>query len=404
MKIWYISKYACPKKYNFGTRHFLFANEFNELGHETIVFTSNSNHLVHDLPQFKGLFKEEMIDGVKTIWINTPRYSKSKSLRRIWSWIIFELRLLRTAWLLGMRPDVIIASSLSLLTVVSGFLMKKIYKAKLVFEVRDIWPLTLKYISNVSPFHPLYFIFSKIEKFGYRRSDLVVGSMPGLYKHVFDTINLSKDVLYIPHGVDMSKVEIEEPNFLEYGVTCNNDDFIITYSGTVGTVNAIDYFIIAAKKISTINKKIIFLIIGDGELKSKYEQDCNNFNRIYFLPKMKKSLMLGFLKKSDVLYYGALKNDLYNFGISPNKLNDYLFAAKPILASYSGYDDLFEPIGCGLVVGAEDLTAIENGMLLLYSMPKNHLETMGKLGYEYLIKFRTSRSLAKLYLNSIQNA
>jgi len=41
------------------------------------------------------------------------------------------------------KPDVIVASSLSPLTVVNGFLLRKRYRCRLVFEIRDIWPLTI---------------------------------------------------------------------------------------------------------------------------------------------------------------------------------------------------------------------------------------------------------------------
>jgi glycosyltransferase involved in cell wall biosynthesis len=404
MKIWYISKYACPEKYNFGTRHFTFAKEFNSLGHETIVFTSNSNHVVSGLPQFSGLFKIEIIEGVKTVWINTPLYQGSKSFGRIWSWILFEIRLVRTVRQLGCRPDVVIASSLSLFTIISGAMLKKKYKAKLVFEVRDIWPLTLKYVSNLKPINPVYCLFSLIEKYGYNRSDLIVGSMPALNKHVENIINDSKKVCYIPHGIDLSKFEVEEPNFGEYGVLISDDDFVVSYSGTIGRVNTVEFLLRAAKNISLINDKIVFLIIGEGELKNEFKQECRNFNRIYFLPKVNKSKLIGILKKSDLLYYGARKCDLYNFGVSPNKLNDYLYASRPILSSFSGYDDLFESSGCGLIVEAENVSAIESGILYFYSMPRDLREKIGKSGHDYLINFRTSRFLANTYLNCIERS
>jgi glycosyltransferase involved in cell wall biosynthesis len=299
---------------------------------------------------------------------------------------------------------VVIASSLSLFTIISGAMLKKKYKAKLVFEVRDIWPLTLKYVSNLKPINPVYCLFSLIEKYGYNRSDLIVGSMPALNKHVENIINDSKKVCYIPHGIDLSKFEVEEPNFGEYGVLISDDDFVVSYSGTIGRVNTVEFLLRAAKNISLINDKIVFLIIGEGELKNEFKQECRNFNRIYFLPKVNKSKLIGILKKSDLLYYGARKCDLYNFGISPNKLNDYLYASRPILSSFSGYDDLFESSGCGLIVEAENVSAIESGILYFYSMPRDLREKIGKSGHDYLINFRTSRFLANNYLNCIERS
>ena len=56
------------------------------------------------------------------------------------------------------------------------------FKTKLVFEVRDIWPLTLTEEGGFSSLNPLIIILRAIELVGYRFSDLVVGTMPGLKK------------------------------------------------------------------------------------------------------------------------------------------------------------------------------------------------------------------------------
>ena len=62
---------------------------------------------------------------------------------RILSWIDFEIKL----WLMPKnilpKPDIVIVSSLSLFTILNGYCLKKRFGCKLVFEIRDIWPLTI---------------------------------------------------------------------------------------------------------------------------------------------------------------------------------------------------------------------------------------------------------------------
>ena len=59
------------------------------------------------------------------------------------SWLHFEWRLLRSDGNSLPRPDAIIVSSLSILTILNGLWIRRRYRTRLIFEIRDIWPLTL---------------------------------------------------------------------------------------------------------------------------------------------------------------------------------------------------------------------------------------------------------------------
>ena len=117
--IWCISKYAVPLKYGYLHRFFTLAREFQTLGHDAIVISSDSNRL-GEFPAFTSTYTHECIDGVPTWWIRTLKYRRSGSVRRVLSWLDFEIKL----WLMPKKalpkPDVVIVSSLSLLTVLNG--------------------------------------------------------------------------------------------------------------------------------------------------------------------------------------------------------------------------------------------------------------------------------------------
>ena len=83
------------------------------------------------------------------------KYSVAKSLRRILSWLDFEWRLFRLPKHQLPPPDVVVVSSLSLLTIVQGLFWRRRYKCRLVFEIRDIWPLTITEEGGFSPRNPL---------------------------------------------------------------------------------------------------------------------------------------------------------------------------------------------------------------------------------------------------------
>ena len=150
------------------------------------------------------------------------------------------------------RPDVVIASSLSILSVLSGCFYKRFYKTKFIFEVRDIWPQTLIDFKGFSHRHPLILFLSKIEKLGYRYSDSIVGTMPNLTEHVEKEVGLGAKVFSIPHGVNLDFYQNSQRDLPVDFADCYipPDKFIVTYAGTIGDANALEYIVDAAKKLA----------------------------------------------------------------------------------------------------------------------------------------------------------
>ena len=184
-KILFITKIASTKKEGFESRISCIAQEFVKKGYKTRVITSDSNHLAsYDL--FKTPIFTYDYRGVSFKIIRTLRYKSTISIKRVLSWIDFEIKLffLRKK-LIEYEPDVIIISSLSLLTVINGLLLKrKFKKAKFIFEVRDIWPLTLMEEGGYSKYNPAVLGLGLVEKLGYKYYDAIVGTMPNLQEHV----------------------------------------------------------------------------------------------------------------------------------------------------------------------------------------------------------------------------
>ena len=224
-KVWYISKYANISAYGADTRQANFCKEFAKAGHKVRLITSNSSHLYSNLPEFKSSYKDIENDGYKVTWVNTLKYSKATSLKRIISWFWFEFFVLMMAFHKQYKkPDVVIASSLSILSVLSGCFYKRFYKAKFIFEVRDIWPQTLIDLKGFSHKHPLIWLLSKVERLGYKYSDSIVGTMPGLKDHVENEVGLGSKVISIPQGINLDFYKENQKELsLDFIETYHND-------------------------------------------------------------------------------------------------------------------------------------------------------------------------------------
>ncbi len=394
--VWYISKYAGPLKYGAGSRHFYLAGEFNLLGWSTVVICSDSNHLAK-IPAFQSIYTHESIDGIDTWWIKTIKYKGSTSFRRILSWIDFEIKLWFMPKDMIARPDIVIVSSLSLLTILNGFWLKKRFGCKLIFEIRDIWPLTIIEEGGFSPRNPFVMLLAWVEKFGYNISDIIVGTMPNLSEHVKEVTGKNFNCHCIPMGYNPALYNNQEslPEGYEDCYIPKNK-FIIGYAGTIGITNALDTLIECAMEMKD-NPRVHFLLLGDGDLLNEYKVRVRGLQNITFAPKVKKSQVQTVLSHCQVLYFSALNSKVWRYGLSLNKMIDYMMAGKPIIASYSGYPYMINEAKCGVFIPAENTSAFKQAIAEYEQLPIDQLELMGKKGKEWLLKNRPYDKVALEY-------
>lgn len=401
--VWYISKYANIKKFGSETRQTSFCKEFHKNGFDVRLITSNSSHLFETLPNFKGRYYEHKEDGVDVVWVNTFRYIKANSVKRIISWIWFELFVILLPLFKNYKkPDVVIASSLSILSVLSGSFFKCFYKSKFILEIRDIWPQSLVDLRGISTKNPLIIFLSFIEKIGYKYADEIVGTMPGLHLHVEEIIGKNSKVHFIPQGVSLNfykdKQETVPLEYIKQYIPKNK--FIITYAGTLGVANALNYIVDTARILNTEKTNIHFLFLGTGaeEAKLKEQVATFNINNITFAPRVAKNQVQSILKVSDLLIASVRNEKVYEFGISLNKFIDYMYAKKPIICMFSGYPSMINEACCGEFTPSENPEVLADVLVKYANMSQEQLNVVGNNGYDFLVKKRNFDVLSEQYM------
>jgi len=192
-----------------------------------------------------------------------------------------------------------------------------------------------------------------------------------------------------------------EPLPKEIELKVPKEKFVVGYTGTVGIANALKYLLEAAKNLQD-NRDIVFVIVGDGKEKPNLEKQYGNLENIIFIEPIKKSQVQSMLELFDVCYIGWNKENIYKYGISANKLFDYMYSAKPIVHSYSGKSDIVELSKCGITVEATNTLAIKDAILEFYSMSKEQREVIGYRGKEYVLNYFTYEKLADKFLKSLE--
>ena len=118
-----------------------------------------------------------------------------------------------------------------------------------------------------------------------------------------------------------------------------------------------------------------------------------------FLPPVKRGQIPELLHQMDALYIGLQSQPLFRFGVSPNKLMDYMMAAKPVIFAIDAPRGMVEDSGCGICIPAENSAEIARAAKELASLPKEELESMGKRGQEYILKNQEYGVLAQKFLD-----
>jgi glycosyltransferase involved in cell wall biosynthesis len=397
--IWYISKYATtPSTNGVGARGFFIMRELSKIGYNCLIITSDSNRL-GTVPNLVQSYEIQFLDGLQILWVKTLKYRAAKSILRIFSWLHFEWRLLLMPTSDLPKPDAIVVSSLSLLTILNGFLLRRQFRARLIFEIRDIWPLTLTEQGGFGQYNPFVLLLGLVEKLGYRYADAIVGTMPNLGEHVNEVLGQKRFTEFIPMG--FSEEPILENNTLpdsylnEY---IPKDKFLVGYVGTIGFDNALDTLFFCAESMQN-ESNIHFLLVGDGSLLQIYQKKFSHLPNLTFAPRIPSKFVHSVLNHCDILYFSTHQSKVWHFGQSLNKLVDYMLSGKPVVASFNGYQSMINEAGCGVYLPPGDQEALKTEILQMSHLTKDDLQQIGFKGRSWLIKNRSYEKLAKDYLS-----
>ncbi|MBL8890160.1 MAG: glycosyltransferase family 4 protein [Planctomycetaceae bacterium] len=390
MRILFLSKYALNPNYGQPTRQFFYSKYLSRIDRNEVWLISSRSTVSTKIPKFRGLSKDETFGPLTNSILNGPTTSIGFSLKRIWSWLWFEIQVLRLfprlrAW----KPDVIIVSSLSILTFATGVFLKWMLRRPLIVEVRDVYPATLVEVGGLSKWNPFVWLLRQVERFGYRHADMIFSSLANLEPHVAEAIGQQKPVAYLPMGYDPEFYEQSSDlspagRIAEQRLKELQGKFLIGYAGTIGKANALQCPLDVFRDFTESNPNLAFVLLGDGPLLDSYRETYSRFNNIVFLGRVDKSDLGKLLSMMDVVINPWLDLSIYRFGISPNKWIDYMQAKKPILAPFGGYQQVLETVNCGWFVKPEDPAALHSSIETIAKLPKEELRKMGDNGYRYM--------------------
>ena len=396
--IWIINQYASTPNTGFIGRHYYLAQELAELGHKVYVVAASYAHSQSNPVTFPEDYKFESFgENFKFLWLKVPVYQKSTSKRRILNWFEFAWKITRLNKIIQDKPDVILYSSLSLIGFLGAERLAKKNKVPLFFEVRDIWPLSLIELGGYSTSHPFVRFLQWVEDRAYQKSDQVISNLKNSVEHMVARGLDPKKFHWIPNGFSRQEVLYKEPLKPEVEELIPKDKFVIGYTGSIGIANCLQNLVEAAVQLKG-DDSIFFVIVGKGEYKETLQQQIKNqeLNNIIMIDPIPKTQIQSMLETFDVCYIGLKNDPLFKFGVSPNKLFDYLYAAKPIIyAIDSGKYTPVSDAGAGYEIKPENTSELVEVIKRLSALSGNERLAMGESGRKYVEEWHDYRSLAQ---------
>lgn len=376
--VWIINQYASTLDVGFGGRSYFLAEELAKRGHDVNVLACSSWNLFNGRIEVRGKYFVSMTDPFRFTWFKGIKYSNSHSIKRIINWLIFSFKILIYGMQSKEKPDVIICSVQPLFYWPVCWILAARFKAKLIVDVRDIWPLTLTKLGGMSRFHPLVMVLSLIENWSYKYSDLVISPIRYLDQHMADKKVKGKPFHFIANGFKPMNEKTKSPD-----VELPEAEFTVMYCGTVGLANAIHTLVGAAELLK--KHDIAIVIIGEGGEKERLVQLSKerSLKSVHFIPAMPRNDVQAMMKKADALYIGARDTDLYKYGVSPNKLFEYFNAKRPVIFSINSKYQPVEEANSGIVVAPEKPEKLADAILALSKMTSKQREQLGKNGHAF---------------------
>jgi len=406
MNILLINHYAGSPYHGMEFRTYYMAREWVRAGHDVTIVASATSHIRARAPELGGKDRlEEMIDGIRYLWFATPEYD-GNGAKRVLNMVSFVTRLYREGNALSVRfrPDVVIGSSTYPMDMWPARRIADLSDAKLVFEVHDLWPLSPMELGGMSKRHPFIMMVQAAEDYAYRKADVVVSMLP-MVREYMESRGMAPHKLHIvPNGIDPGEWEADGPE-LAAPVAELFDQFkregksVVGYAGTHGVANAMEVFIDAARLMQ--DEPVAFVLVGGGPDKPALQAQALGLRNVRFVDPVKKAQIPALLQRFDIAYIGAHRQPLYRFGISPNKLMDYMMAGRLILTSIEAGNDPVAEAGCGRTVRPEDPVALADGLRELLALDETTRQAMAERGRAFVQKNHTYPVLAKRFLAAV---
>jgi glycosyltransferase involved in cell wall biosynthesis len=365
-----------------GTRHFELGRELVNKGWRVSILASDfhlhARKYTRRARPTDHRTKCELQDGVELRWLWASAY-EFNDWRRAMNWLTFYRSVIRELGSLGQPPDVVIGSSPQLFAASAARRLARKARVPFVFEVRDLWPESL--VAAGGSRGPAYWFLDRVAAGLYRDADRVLVLARGTREYLVQRGVADSKIVHVPNGVDIDAIQpMAEPRGRDADLDAG--PFTLIYAGAHGPANGLDRVLDAAEILGAA-ANVRFVLVGDGPSKPALRQDAarRGLAHVEFHDAVSKYELPALLNASDAGLMVLRESPLFSFGVSPNKLFDYLAAGLPVICNVPGeLAQMVERAGAGVQVVSTSGSALADGIRALASLSVAQRQRMGRAG------------------------
>lgn len=387
MKILVFNHYAKSDAFATGTRHFDLAGHVRAHGSEMEIVCASFDSVTGEQKiSFPNVLKREEERGVVFHYIWCPQYS-GNGLARWANMMCFSL--LSALFFMCRRNagfDVVIGSSVHPFAALSGWLVALRWRARFVYEVRDLWPETLVQFGRLNERSLVAKLCYFLDGFLARMSESVISPLPlanAFYKQKY---KLEVKFLWLPNSISPKRVNTRTDG----SQVSPGPGVSIGYIGAIGVANnlktVLKAFRIAQEQCLAVGTRCSLTIIGAGPEKEQLVglSKALGIRDLCFQPPIPKSAVASTLEAFDILTLAvAPLPSLYQYGIGMNKIYDYMCSGRPVAMAVSASNNPVSESDCGLVSAAGDAKALSESYVDLSVMSAQRRAEIGARGREH---------------------
>ncbi len=277
-------------------------------------------------------------------------------------------------------------------------------KAKLIFNVSDLWPESAEKLGVVTNKFLLKMAYNLEAKL-YKHSVLVTGQTQGICKNINSRFPEVK-TYWLPNGVDLDFYDPSKVETTDWRAKNNlrQDDFIVLYAGIIGIAQGLDIILKAAAQLKD-KPSVKFVLLGNGPEKERLMQlkTQMQLTNVLFVEGVSKNEMRGVLKEANAAVIPLRKLDLF-LGAIPSKIFESLAMKVPVLLCVDGEArELFVNQGkCALYVEPENETDLASKVSELVDN-KALQKQLGEVGRAYATEFFNRNKIAEKFYEKLKN-
>lgn len=376
-RLLWVNHFAVAPSDGGGTRHFELAHALRPFGWDVTIAASDFHlhsrgYTRRPAPNSRSPIAER-VDDVDFLWFYAAPYT-GNDWRRARNWLSFSRSLARWSPN-GERPDVIIGSSPHLFAAHAAYRMARRHRIPFVLEIRDLWPESI--IAAGGRRGPAYHALGALAKYLYARADRIIVLARGTSDHLATLGVDPRKMVYVPNGADPASNPHPWP--------APRAPFTLVYAGAHGPANGLDTVLAAAALLR--DRPIRIVLVGDGpakaELQARAERD--QLPNVEFRDPVPKTAMPNLLASAHAGLMVLRDAPLFAFGVSPNKLFDYLAAGLPVVCNVPGeVAGMLRDAHAGEQAADASPRALADAILRLAQRAPDALRTMGDAGRAWL--------------------